>query len=131
MNSADRAASRESLRQRITDALESKSSKVNELQLKIKDAQEKISDYETKLKDIESWNHTLKLENKILKVGSKERDERANKAHAILKAENENLKQAIAKLTQQTAEHQLRIRKLASQAGLVAAKKGGNHKSRQ
>ncbi|KAI2512828.1 hypothetical protein MHU86_1617 [Fragilaria crotonensis] len=119
----DRAALREVLRQRVTEAFKTKSSKLEELQRQMTMTAQKISEYELKVKEVTSWNQTLKLENKILKTAGKERDDRANKARAALKEENENLKQAIAKLTQQTAEHQYKIRKLAAKQASLQRKK--------
>lgn len=119
----DRGAFREDLRQRVMEAFKSKSSKLEELQRQMATTENTILEYEHSLKELTSWNQTLKLENKILKTAGKERDDRANKARAALKEENENLKQAIAKLSQQTAEHQYKIRKLAAKQASLQRKK--------
>lgn len=89
----------------------------------VKLAEIKVAEYEKKLEDVRAVNQTLKLENKILKTAGKERDHRAKKMHARLKEENNSLKEAIGKLTKQTAEHQLKIRRLAAKQAALQRKK--------
>ena len=107
----------------MTDAFATNASKIEQLQQQAAIAEKKILEYEDNLKELASWNHTLKFENKILKTAGKERDDRANRVRAALKEENEKLKQAIAKLTQQTAEHQFKIRKLAAKQASLRRRK--------
>ena len=117
---ADRTATRERMCRRVTEAFESQSTNIKELHDKVKTTEAKVADSEKKLKDS---NYTLKLENKILKTAGKEESERASKAQATLKTENETLKQAISKLTQQTADHQYMICKLAAKQASLQRKK--------
>jgi chromosome segregation ATPase len=119
----NRSSARETLRLRVNDAFENQSSKITKLHDHVKESETKATEFEKNLKEIRSANQTLKLENRILKTAGKERDQRSTKMQAKLKEENESLKQSISKLTQQTADHQLKIRRLAIKQASLQRKK--------
>jgi chromosome segregation ATPase len=120
---SDRTAVRETLRKQVKDAFEHQSDKIQKLSNNVKTTESLAADAQKQLEALKAANQTILLENKILKTAGKERDQRAQKLQSKLAAENDSLKQAIAKLTRQTAEHQQKIRKLAAKQASLKRKK--------
>mmetsp|Transcript_13896 Transcript_13896/g.20512 ORF Transcript_13896/g.20512 Transcript_13896/m.20512 type:complete len:1875 (-) Transcript_13896:46-5670(-) len=120
---SNRTNLREALRKKVTETFESQSSKINELSGRVQSTENQASKCETKLRELESTNETLKLENKILKTTGKDIDKRFHKMQHKLKEENRRLKQAIAKLSQETMDHQKNIRDLVVKHAELQRKK--------
>lgn len=120
---SNRAKLREALRKKVTEAFDSQSSKISQLNGLVESSESQASNYENKIQELESTNETLKLENKILKTTGKDIDKRFHKMQHKLKEENKRLKQAIAKLSQETADYQKKIRELVVKQGELQRKK--------
>ena len=117
---SNRREMRENLKKQVTDTIANQSSQITALKELV--AAEK-SRAEEEIGRLESSISTVKMENHVLKTAGREQSERSSKTQARLKAENVALKHAMEKLTQQTADHQRKIRRLAAKQAAWARKR--------
>ena len=121
--SSSRAALREALRKRVTEAFENQSSKIDSLKTKLSETKS----LNESIKKLEKENKTLTMENQILKTAGRERNTRAAAAQTKLKGENQKLRESINRLTRQTTEHQDKIMKLAAKQADLQRKRNLVH----
>ena len=108
---------------RLKATLEARALEIDKLKSEALGSAEKVSDVTRGSHAIHATVQMLKLENSILKTEGNARGNRAKRSQDMLTQENKTLRESIWTLTQQTKDHQLKIRQLAAKQASLRTKK--------